>query len=78
VSVAIADQAVETATGTALAMVAIEMILTLGHQLGKDFNLAAYAAAISAADHAETSPVDRQARQNVAAMLTRLSGAAGI
>jgi hypothetical protein len=69
------DFAVEAATGKAMAMVAIEMILTLGHQLGKGFDLGAYADTIAASDDPETPPVDRQARENVAAMLRQLSQA---
>lgn len=66
----------DAAVAKALAMVAIEMILTLGHQLGKGFDVAGYAATIedSSRDPA-TSPADRDARATVAAMLRQLSQA---
>lgn len=71
-----ADHAVDAATGKALAMVAIEMILTLGHQLGKGFDLAAYAKAIADVDDGpDAPPEERQARANVSAILMQLSQA---
>lgn len=57
-----------------MAMVAIEMILTLGHQLGKGFDLAAYANAIAdAGDEADAQSIEQRARQNAAAMLKQLA-----
>jgi hypothetical protein len=70
------DPAIEAATGKAMAMVAIEMILTLGHQLGKGFDLGAYADTIAETSRDPATPaVDRRARENVAAMLRQLSQA---
>ncbi|MDB5710776.1 MAG: hypothetical protein JWL96_2846 [Sphingomonas bacterium] len=70
------DCAIEAATAKAMAMVAIEMILTLGHQLGKGFDLGAYAETIAEAGRdPETPAIDRRARESVAAMLVQLSQA---
>lgn len=60
-------------------MVAIEMILTLGQQLGKGFDLGAYADAIAESGHDPLSrTVDRRARENVVAILRQLSRPASV
>jgi hypothetical protein len=55
-----------------LALVAIEMVLTLGTQLGKGFDLGAYAETL---DDPTLDPADAPARREVADRLRRIAAA---
>jgi hypothetical protein len=70
-----AEAAIEAEVTRGLTMVAIEMILTLGQQLGKGFDLRAYAATIAAGsgDTAE----QQQVSERIASILTGISDALG-
>lgn len=66
--------AIDIAVSQGLAMVAIEMILTLGMQLGKGFDLRSYAATIS--DSGETAH-EQEVRQKIAFVLSGISDSLG-